>query len=49
MRKTVMDSVRSYPAVVAASLVEAELFPDISLSDAPADLLVQVDSLGGQL
>lgn len=32
---TAMDTVRSYPAVVAASLVEAELFPDISIGDAP--------------
>lgn len=31
---TVMDTVRSYPAVVAASVVEAELFPDVSLMDA---------------
>lgn len=42
---TVMDSVRSYPAVVAASLVEAELFPEISLSDAPKELLQHVNSL----
>lgn len=33
---TVMDTTRSYPAVVAASLVEAELFPDISIGDAPS-------------
>ncbi len=32
---TTMDVTRSYPAVVAASLVEAELFPDISIGDAP--------------
>ncbi len=32
---TVMDTVRSYKTVVAASLVEAELFPDISIADAP--------------
>src|SRR5690554_218309 len=31
---SVMDTVRSYPAVVAASVVEAELFPDVSLMDA---------------
>jgi len=30
-----MDITRSYPAVVAANLVEAELFPDISIGDAP--------------
>lgn len=32
---TAMDTVRSFKAVVAASVVEAELFPDISLGDAP--------------
>lgn len=37
---TTMDTVRSYKAVVAASVVEAELFPDVSLADAPADLIV---------
>jgi biopolymer transport protein ExbD len=31
-----MDAIRSYPAVVAASVVQAELFPDIALGDAPA-------------
>ncbi|WP_096085606.1 ExbD/TolR family protein [Agaribacterium haliotis] len=30
-----MDTVRSYKAVVAASVVDAELFPAISLGDAP--------------
>ena len=30
-----MDTVRSYKAVVVASVVEAELFPAISLGDAP--------------
>ncbi len=30
-----MDTTRSYKAVVAASVVEAELFPDISIGDAP--------------
>lgn len=34
---TVMDTVRRYPAVVAASLVNAELFPEISLGDAVTD------------
>lgn len=33
-----MDTVRSFPAVVAASVVEAELFPVISLGDAPIDV-----------
>ncbi len=32
---SVMDTVRSYPAVVAASKVEAELFPDVSLARVP--------------
>jgi len=30
-----MDSVRSYQAVVAASVVDAELFPDIAFADLP--------------
>ena len=34
---TAMDTVRSYPAVVAASVVEGELFPNVSLMDAPED------------
>lgn len=33
-----MDTVRSFKAVVAASLVEAELFPEISLGDAPVNV-----------
>jgi len=32
---TVMDTVRSYKAVQVASVVDAELFPEISLGDAP--------------
>ena len=32
---TAMDTVRSFKAVVAASLVDAELFPAVSLGDAP--------------
>ncbi len=32
---SLMDTVRSYKAVVAASVVDAELFPDISFGDAP--------------
>lgn len=32
---TTMDTVRSYQTVVVASVVEAELFPDISIGDAP--------------
>lgn len=31
---TAMDTLRSYPAVVAASVVEAELFPDVALVSA---------------
>ena len=33
---TVMDTVRSYKAVVAGSVVNAELFPEISIADAPS-------------
>jgi biopolymer transport protein ExbD len=43
---SVMDTVRSFKAVVAASAVNAELFPDISLGDAPAPSLAAV---GGEL
>lgn len=32
---TVMDTLRSYKTVVAANVVNAELFPDISIADAP--------------
>jgi biopolymer transport protein ExbD len=32
-----MDSTRSYQDVVVASVVDAELFPEISLGDAPED------------
>jgi biopolymer transport protein ExbD len=32
---TTMDTARSFKAVVAASMVDAQLFPDISLGDAP--------------
>jgi biopolymer transport protein ExbD len=32
-----MDTVRSYSTVVAASVVEGELFPDVSLADAAED------------
>jgi biopolymer transport protein ExbD len=35
---SVMDSVRSFQAVVAASVVNAELFPEIALGDAPSEL-----------
>lgn len=33
---TTMDTARSFKAVVAANVVDAELFPDIALGDAPA-------------
>jgi hypothetical protein len=36
---TAMDTVRSFKAVVAASVVDAALFPDISFGDAPASAL----------
>ncbi|TNC81756.1 MAG: biopolymer transporter ExbD [Oleiphilus sp.] len=32
---TVMDKVRSFKTVVAGSLVHAELFPEVSIADAP--------------
>lgn len=32
---TVMDTVRAFPTVVAGSLVYAELFPEVSIADAP--------------
>jgi len=35
---SLMDTVKSYPTVVAASVVQASLFPDISLGDSPAVL-----------
>lgn len=45
---TTMDHVRSRPAVVVASAVEAELFPDVSLADAPEGYEVQVAGQGGE-
>ena len=33
-----MDTTRSYPDVLIASVVDAELFPEISLGDALTDL-----------
>lgn len=35
---SVMDTVRSFKAVVAANEVDAELFPDVSLGDAPSNI-----------
>ena len=40
---TTMDRVRSYPAVVVASVVNGELFPEISIGDAP---VLKGDSTG---
>lgn len=42
---SVMDTVRSFKAVVAASVVDAELFPEISLGDAPVAVVPE----GGQI
>lgn len=33
-----MDTVRSYETVVAGSVVDAELFPEISIADAPQNV-----------
>ena len=40
-----MDTVRSFKAVVAASVVDAELFPEISLGDAPSAPLDNTEAL----
>ncbi|GGE60053.1 hypothetical protein GCM10011533_10800 [Streptosporangium jomthongense] len=45
---SVMDTVRSYDAVVAGNLVEAELFPEISLGDAPVVDAEDAQDAGGQ-
>lgn len=46
---SVMDTVRSFQAIVAADVVDAELFPDISLGDAPlADSGASAASGGGR-
>jgi biopolymer transport protein ExbD len=37
-----VDTVRSYQAVVAANVVDAELFPDVSFGDAPVTDAVQL-------
>jgi biopolymer transport protein ExbD len=34
---SIMDTVRSYKAVIGTSVVNAELFPDVSLGDAPPE------------
>jgi biopolymer transport protein ExbD len=43
-----MDTTRSYPDVLIASVVDAELFPEISLGDAPIDIapVASNESLG---
>lgn len=46
---SVMDTVRSYEAVVAGSVVEAELFPGISLGDAPAQAEQAGTAKGGEV
>ncbi len=38
---TAMDTVRSYKTTLVTSVVDAELFPDISFGDAPPDSSVQ--------
>ncbi|AWB67364.1 biopolymer transporter ExbD [Saccharobesus litoralis] len=45
---TAMDTVRSFEAVVAANLVDAELFPNISLGDAPVAEVATTTEQGGQ-
>ena len=42
---SVMDKVRSYPAVVAGSVVHAELFPEVSIADAPESVKVGNESV----
>jgi biopolymer transport protein ExbD len=42
---SVMDKVRSYPAVVAGSVVHAELFPEVSIADAPESLNIDRESV----
>lgn len=44
---TTMDTIRSYPAVVAASVVQAELFPDVALADAPEGRTLTPTAAGG--
>jgi biopolymer transport protein ExbD len=44
---TAMDTVRSFKTVVAANLVNAELFPNISLGDAPVDDAQQENEIEG--
>lgn len=46
---TVMDTVRSYDVLVAGNLVDAELFPDVSLGEAPIQGAEEAGSRGGQI
>ncbi len=45
---SVMDTVRSYKAVVAGSVVNAELFPEISIADAP-DVIENTEEVASRL
>jgi biopolymer transport protein ExbD len=45
---TAMDTVRSFKAVLAASVVDAELFPEISLGDAPVGTSTSAVNPGAQ-
>jgi biopolymer transport protein ExbD len=42
-----MDTIRSYEEVLIASVVDAELFPEISLGDAPTDIKPSKDEPTG--
>ncbi len=44
---TLMDTVRSYQTTVVADVVNAELFPEISLGDAPGSATGQTLAAGG--
>jgi hypothetical protein len=44
---TLMDTTRSYQDVLIASVVDAELFPDISLGDAPVESRPEANSSAG--
>ncbi|WP_339798828.1 biopolymer transporter ExbD [uncultured Marinobacter sp.] len=45
---TVMDTVRSYRAVMVTSVVDAELFPEISIGDAPVQPAAAEHESGGR-
>jgi biopolymer transport protein ExbD len=44
---SLIDATRSYKDVLAASVVDAELFPDVSLADAPAQVSIAAPSNTG--